>query len=267
MAEQQFRVVVRLVEDAEAAAIVADQVLVGIEQVGAGVCYCLYDSEQAFGRQFIVVVEEAEIVAVGQGRGGIGGAGDAAIGLEKDDPDPLVSGRPLLEQRPDVRQGAAVIGETELPVGIALVEDGADAVVEVMAATSYTGTTTEIVGFCGRSAVSRFGYRPVEHPLGEIMSQRRDRAVVQISLVIVDWIEPGAWTTPLFLPCPEIMGERIFRLAEFLCQSGSIEQWVEHRNRALAFTNSILKIMAEQIVCLIRQNRCAIEVPLRIKER
>ena len=100
-----------------------DLVLVGVDRVGVGLFVQQPDAfEERVGVEFVVVVEERDELAFGRLERAVGRRRDAAVGVAEADVDRRVVGeRAQVLERALVRR--AVVGETELPVGIGLAAD------------------------------------------------------------------------------------------------------------------------------------------------
>ena len=112
-------------------AILTKDVLVAVEHVEFGVGGdAVGNLLQGVGGECVVVVQQRDVVARGQREGMVGGGGDPAGGVVAADADPLVCCRVLLERADDLRVARAVIDETELPVGVGLVDDRGNGLVQ-----------------------------------------------------------------------------------------------------------------------------------------
>ena len=89
------------------------------------------DLGQRVGLQDVVVVQEHHVLPRGQGQGPVGGRRDAPVRIERRHLDPGVGGGEGRQLVGQVGVPRAVVAETELPVLVALVEDGAHALPEV----------------------------------------------------------------------------------------------------------------------------------------
>ena len=128
-AEEEVVVPVGLEVGAVAEAVGVDFVLVGIDEFGVGVAGDGFgDAGEGVGGEFVVVVEEGEVVAGGELGGGVGGVGDVAVGFAEGEADAGVLGAVGFEDGGDMGGGGGVVGDAEFPVLVYLADDGIDAV-------------------------------------------------------------------------------------------------------------------------------------------
>ena len=85
---------------------------------------------EGVGGEGVVVVQQGDVVAGGEGHGGVGGRGDAVGGVVAGEVDAGVGGGVVLQRGGDVGVGGAVVDEAQLPVGVGLVADGGDGLLE-----------------------------------------------------------------------------------------------------------------------------------------
>ena len=89
-----------------AVAFLVDFVFVGVEEIGGGIGVVRHrDLVERVRRELVVVIEQGDEVAGGEGKGGVGSGGDVAVFFAEADFDAGIGGRVVLKQRADVGRG------------------------------------------------------------------------------------------------------------------------------------------------------------------
>ena len=122
LAREQVGEEVRLEVGGMAVAVPVDLVLVAVDEIGLGPGVEQGgDLVEGVRRQRVVMVEQGDPFAGGEGERGIGGGGDVPVLSRRKTTLIRRSARGVaLEQRPHVRRGRGVVGDAQLPVRIRL---------------------------------------------------------------------------------------------------------------------------------------------------
>ena len=111
--------------------VVGDDVLVAVEHVEGGVRGdAVGHVLQGVRGEGVVVVQEGDVVAAGEGHGGVGGLRDAPGDDVAGEVDARVGVRVVLQRGGDVGVGGPVVDQAELPFGVGLVAHRGDGLLE-----------------------------------------------------------------------------------------------------------------------------------------
>ncbi|GJE45702.1 hypothetical protein AEGHOMDF_4902 [Methylobacterium soli] len=120
---------VRLEERAREQPLRVDLVLVAVEEIGPGPVDRQGELVEAIGRQFVVVVEEDDVLPLGPRQRRVGGRRDAPVLRVAADDDPRIGDR--REGRAGLRLRAGIVDEDQLPVRVPLGRHRGDGRLEV----------------------------------------------------------------------------------------------------------------------------------------
>jgi hypothetical protein len=121
LALQQLRAIVGLEIRVVAAAIGVELVLVGIQQIGAGLALDRFGHrKQGVRRDHVVVVEQCRKIAGCKLQCRVGRGSDVAVAFAQREADARLLGRCLSQNGTHVRRRRGIVGDTQLPVRIEL---------------------------------------------------------------------------------------------------------------------------------------------------